>query len=111
MVTYIASMCLALPIALFPQYVLYRFGFISRVQKEQMALKSGQFVARWLLRMIPFAKVETIHHHDECPEPSIWVCNHVSSLDIFMLLATDKKLRGKNKRPIKIVYVSHFKSS
>lgn len=38
------------------------------------------------------------------PEPAIWVCNHTSMLDIFFLLAKDKKLRGENKRPIKIIY-------
>lgn len=38
------------------------------------------------------------------PEPTIWVCNHTSMLDVFILLASDHKLRGKNRRPIKIVY-------
>ena len=112
MISFITGMCLALPIALSPGYILHRLGVLSRVQKEQIALRSGQFCARWLLRFIPFASVETISPTSTTttttttPEPSIWVCNHVSALDIFMLLATDKKLRGNNKRPIKIVYVS-----
>ena len=106
MMAFIASMCLALPVALLPPYLLLKMKLINRVQKEQMALHAGQFCARWLLRLIPFAKVTTIPYHDPNPEPSIWVCNHVSALDIFMLLATDRKLRGKNTRPIKIVYVS-----
>jgi len=97
-------MCLALPVALFPPYLLLKLRLINRIQKEQMALRAGQFCARWLLRLIPFASVKTIPYHDPNPEPSIWVCNHVSALDIFMLLATDRKLRGKNTRPIKIVY-------
>ncbi|CAJ1959670.1 unnamed protein product [Cylindrotheca closterium] len=104
MMSFIASMCLALPLALFPPFALLKLRLINRIQKEQMALHAGQFCARWLMRLIPFASVKTIPYHDENPEPSIWVCNHVSSLDIFMLLATDLKLRGKNKRPMKIVY-------
>jgi 1-acyl-sn-glycerol-3-phosphate acyltransferase len=106
MMTFIASMCIALPMSIFPPYIFHRLGFISRIRKEQMALRAGQFSARNLLRLIPFCTVEIIPHHNPTPEPSIWVCNHVSSLDIFMMLATDKKMRGKTKRPIKIVYVS-----
>lgn len=106
MMAFILSMCLTLPIVLTPQYVLYKLRLVNRVQKEQMALKAGQFCARWMLRLIPFCSVKTIPYHDPNPEPSIWVCNHVSALDIFMLLATDKQLRGTTKRPIKIVYVS-----
>jgi hypothetical protein len=105
MMAFIVSMCMTLPIVLMPQYLLYKMGLIDRIKKEQMALHAGQFCARWMLRLIPFSSVKTIPYHDPSPEPSIWVCNHVSALDIFMLLATDFKLRGKNKRPIKIVYV------
>lgn len=107
MIAFIAGMCLTLPIALFPPYLLYKLKLVSRVQKEQMALRCGQFCARWVLRVFPFTKVNTIPYHDQNPEPSIWVCNHESALDIFILLATDKRLRGeKGRRPIKIVYVS-----
>ena len=128
--TFIVSMCLSLPIALLPQAVLRKLGFISRVRSQQMALSSGQFCARWLLRLIPFCKVETqcvINNNQRnmlikqsnkqkqskqssskkpSPQPSIWVCNHTSALDVFILMAKDKELRGKGKRPIKIVYVS-----
>ena len=38
------------------------------------------------------------------PVPSIWVCNHTSMLDVFLLMAADKRLRGRTRRPIKIVY-------
>lgn len=106
MITFIASMCAALPLTLFPVAVLHKVRLISTLKKEQFSLRVGQFCSRWLMRVIPFAKVKVINdglHHDETPEPSIWVCNHTSMLDIFFLLATDKKLRGK-KRPIKIVY-------
>ena len=106
MVAYIAAMCIALPIALFPPQALYKLGLINRVKKEQFSLRAGQFCARWLLRLIPFYKLETIPHHDKDQEPAIWVCNHTSALDIFVLLAADRKLRGKATRPIKIVYVS-----
>lgn len=107
MITFIASMCAALPLTLFPVAVLHKVRLISTLKKEQFSLRVGQFCSRWLMRVIPFAKVKVINdglHHDEPPEPSIWVCNHTSMLDIFFLLATDKKLRGKKKRPIKIVY-------
>ena len=106
MMAYITAMCLALPIALFPPFAMLKLGIIDKVKQEQMSLRAGQFCARWLLKLIPFCRVETIPHHDSNPEPSIWVCNHTSALDIFILLATDWKLRGKTKRPIKIVYVS-----
>ena len=118
MMAFIISMCIALPIALLPQALLHKMGWISRIRMNQLALSSGQFCARWLLRLIPFCHVTTKRvefetadkgsKEEEQPEPSIWVCNHTSALDIFMLLAKDKALRGgsKKKRPIKIVYVS-----
>ena len=108
LMAYIASMCLALPIALFPPYLLHRFNLISRVKQQNMALANGQFCARWLLRLIPFCKV-TCHSTPEKeidPQPSVWVCNHTSALDIFILLARDFEMRGNKKRPIKIIYVS-----
>lgn len=41
MVTYIASMCVALPVALFPVFLLYRANIIDRVRKEKWSLKVG----------------------------------------------------------------------
>jgi 1-acyl-sn-glycerol-3-phosphate acyltransferase len=115
MLTFIASMCLALPLTLLPQKLLYKLNLISRVQKENWALHTGQFCARTLLRLIPFCKVRVIGGdcsssakgkgvEEEIPEPCVWVCNHQSMLDVFILLATDKKLRGPKRRQIKIVY-------
>ena len=114
MILYIASMCVALPVTLLPQRLLYKLRLIHKTTKEKWALRTGQWCARRLLTIIPFCKVDTIGYeqednrnsmnNDEEPEPAIWVCNHTSMLDIFILLATDKRLRGKNKRPIKIVY-------
>jgi len=108
MVTYIASMCLALPITLLPPHLLHRTKVIDRVQREHLSLRAGKFTARWLLRLIPFAGVDVIPlDKDERKaglEPSLWVCNHISMLDIFFLLALDKKLRGGKTRPIKVVY-------
>jgi 1-acyl-sn-glycerol-3-phosphate acyltransferase len=104
MLTFIACMCIALPATLYPQKALYRFGWISKKRKERWALNTSQFCARNLLRVIPFCSIETKGTHDPNPQPAIWVCNHTSMLDVFMLLASDKRLRGKNKRPIKIVY-------
>lgn len=108
MMAFIASMCLALPIALFPPYLLHRLKLISKVKQQNMALANGQFCARWLLRLIPFCNLSCSSSikGETDPQPSIWVCNHTSALDIFMLLAKDHEMRGKKKRPIKIVYVS-----
>eukprot|EP00537_Pseudo-nitzschia_pungens_P019677 CAMPEP_0172403716 /NCGR_PEP_ID=MMETSP1061-20121228/60519_1 /TAXON_ID=37318 /ORGANISM="Pseudo-nitzschia pungens, Strain cf. pungens" /LENGTH=385 /DNA_ID=CAMNT_0013138239 /DNA_START=165 /DNA_END=1322 /DNA_ORIENTATION=+ len=106
MMAFIVSMCLALPIALFPPHLLYRFNIISKVKQQNMALSAGQFCARWMLRLFPFCKV-SCHGSPEKetdPQPCVWVCNHTSALDIFILLAKDHELRGKRKRPIKIVY-------
>ena len=105
MVSYVASMCVALPISLLPPVLLHRIKLISTTRKEHLSLRAGQFCSRWLLRVFPFASVKVMKHAGEgTPEPSIWVCNHTSMLDIFVLLAADKKLRGKKKRPIKIIY-------
>lgn len=108
MVTFIASMCVALPVTLFPVFLLYKANIIDRVRKEKWSLKVGQFCSRWLMRIFPFASkrvvVDTDDKMREKPEPSIWVCNHISMLDLFFVLALDKKMRGKNRRPIKILY-------
>lgn len=150
MMSYIASMCIALPVTLFPAKLLERMKVISRLEREQMSVKIGQFCSRWLMRIFPFANVQVVNggangiasgsgsenlvnqnrirrrirrlvrkirrkntnaststdnsNGKEEPEPSIWVCNHTSMLDIFVLLGIDKRLRGKNTRPIKIIY-------
>lgn len=112
MMSFVASMCVALPATLFPVSLLHRAKVISTLQKEQLSCRIGCFCSRWLMRLIPFARVKVVKNEesgvgpsDESkPEPTIWVCNHTSMLDIFFLLAKDKKLRGKNKRPIKIIY-------
>jgi 1-acyl-sn-glycerol-3-phosphate acyltransferase len=112
MIAFIASMCVALPVTLFPAAMLHKARLISKTRKEKLSLRIGQFCSRWLMRIIPFAKVQVLREGDDEKiqgdeqedEPSVWVCNHTSMLDIFILLATDKKLRGKRKRPIKIVY-------
>jgi len=112
MMSYITSMCIALPATLYPIKLLHRMKALNTLQKEQLSCRIGCFCSRWLLRLIPFASVNVMAHQDhnddpykkQKPEPSIWVCNHTSMLDIFFLLAHDKKLRGTNKRPIKIIY-------
>ena len=105
MLTYILSMCIALPVTLAPPALLHKAKIIEKTQREHLSARTGQFCARWLLRIIPFAKV-TVTTSDDNPEhdPSIWVCNHTSMLDIFFLMATSKELRGKKARPIKIIY-------
>ena len=106
MMLFIASMCLVLPIALFPPFVLHKMRIISKMQQEDSSLRASQFCARWILRFIPFCTIRAIPYRDDNPQRSIWVSNHVSSLDIFMLLAADKVLRGRRRRPMKIIYVS-----
>ena len=106
MMAFIASMCAALPLTLFPVWVLYRLKIIDRVQKEKMSLRVGQFCSRWLLRLFPFARKKVIVEPETLsdPQPAIWVCNHISMLDLFFVLALDKQMRGKNRRPIKCLY-------
>ena len=113
MMTFLASMCMALPIALFPPYLLHRLKIISQPQQQSMSLANGQFCARWLLRLIPFCNLSCISSPEKetDPQPSVWVCNHTSALDVFMILAADHKMRGKKRRPIKIVYVSGKRES
>jgi len=104
-ISYIISMCVALPLTLFPLQVFYRASLISRKKKEEYSLRTGQFCSRWLMRIFPFAKIKLFPIGKEQElEPTIWVCNHTSMLDVFVLLAVDKRLRGKNTRPIKILY-------
>jgi 1-acyl-sn-glycerol-3-phosphate acyltransferase len=105
---FIMAMCIALPLTLLPQHLLYKLKLISKIREEQWALATGEFCARWLLRLIPFCKIQCIPCIEENPEPAVWVCNHTSALDVFLILASDLKLRGKRKRPIKVIYVSCF---
>lgn len=110
---FVASMCVALPLTLLPQQLLVPLGLKTPTEAEKMALETGQFCARTLHQLIPFCSIETIT--DGCDntknheyEPAVWVCNHTSMLDVFILLAADLRLRGPNKRPIKVVYVSLY---
>lgn len=105
MIAYITCMCIALPMALFPTAMLYQSKLIDKTKCERLSLQTGESCAYGLLQAIPFLNLKVIGHHEGNPEPSIWVCNHTSMLDVFILLASDEKLRGKNKRPIKAVYV------
>lgn len=104
MLAFILGMCIALPVTLYPQKALYRLGIITKRRKERWALSTGQFCSRNLLRLFPFCSIETIGAHDPDPQPAVWVCNHTSMLDVFLLMAADAKLRGLRRRPIKIVY-------
>lgn len=108
MITFILSMCVALPVTLFPVFLLYKARLIDRSRKERWSLKVGQFCSRGLMRVFPFASKRVVVDDDDenrkNPVPSIWVCNHISMLDLFFVLALDRKMRGKNRRPIKILY-------
>ena len=89
---------------------LLGYAGIPEIRRQKWALSTGQFVARWALRIFPFCKLDVIVDPDDKgrtdPEPAIWVCNHTSMLDVFLLLASDRRMRGGKKRPIKVVYVS-----
>ncbi|EED94985.1 predicted protein [Thalassiosira pseudonana CCMP1335] len=115
MIAYILSMCIALPVTMLPVYILYKLRLINRVQKEKMSLQVGQFCSRWLMRLFPFARkrviVDTDDENYKNPQPSIWVCNHISLLDLFFVLALDKQMRGVNRRPIKILYWKGLESN
>jgi 1-acyl-sn-glycerol-3-phosphate acyltransferase len=114
MICFIAMMCIALPVTLLPQKwigKLIPYSVWSEPKRQRRALLTGQFCARWLLRFIPFCKLQTARMFatghtamPDTPVPSIWVCNHSSMLDVFLLLACDKQLRGRNRRPIQVVY-------
>mmetsp|Transcript_19007 Transcript_19007/g.27009 ORF Transcript_19007/g.27009 Transcript_19007/m.27009 type:complete len:396 (+) Transcript_19007:44-1231(+) len=102
MLTFITGMCVALPLTLFPINLLHRARILSTKQREYSSLRAGQLSAKWLLRLIPFTSVRIIHdtnNPEPVTEPSVWVCNHSSMIDVFILLATVR--RG---RPIKVVY-------
>jgi len=109
MIAYVAHMCAFLPIALFPTFLQARLNLLSKLEKECQALQVGQVTARILMQWIPFINlnivpVPNINEMGEEPKPTIWVCNHVSMLDTFVLLASDRELRGKNRRQIKTIY-------
>jgi 1-acyl-sn-glycerol-3-phosphate acyltransferase len=108
MIAFIASMCVALPLSILPINILHKLRVITRVQKECLSLRAGEFCARWSLRLFPFARVRTITsgRGNSANEPTVWVCNHTSMLDVFFffLMAMDKRLRGRDKRLIKVVY-------
>ena len=116
LLAYLASMAVMVPLTLLPQKLLSFLG-CPRARRERLALETAEFWARWLLRLIPFCELRCIpprcaedgESRTACrpdPEPSIWVCNHTSNLDFLLLLAADYRLRGRRKRPMKIVYVS-----
>ncbi|KAL3782123.1 hypothetical protein HJC23_005385 [Cyclotella cryptica] len=115
MISYILSMCVALPVTLFPVYLLHKARVITKPQKEKMSLQVGQFCSRWMMRLFPFARKRVIVDKDDqnyrSTQPSIWACNHISLLDIFFVLALDQKMRGKKRRPIKILYWKGLESN
>ena len=113
--SFVLSMCLALPVTLFPVWALHKLNVIDQLKKEQLSLKVGQFCSRWNMRLIPFCTKSVTpsgHREDyDDPQPSVWVCNHTSMLDVFVLLAADKKMRGRKRRDIKIVYWKGLESN
>ena len=109
MMAYISGMCIALPLILLPPITLYKCRLITTIQREKISLKAGQFCSRWLMRLIPFAKIKVINpSRKPTKDPSVWVCNHMSMLDVFFLLAVKNRLSA---RPTKIVYWKGLESN
>lgn len=112
MLSYVAHMCVALPMVLLPTYikneVMTRLGLQTKSASEHEALQVSQKCASTLLKLIPFMNlnVSSALTNDNDPVPTIWVSNHVSMLDTFVFLSSDEQIRGKNRRPIKTIYVS-----
>ena len=104
MMAYIASLCVLLPLTLLPQRLVYMAGLMTKQQKEHYAVATSAFCCRWMLRLIPFCRLTFYPYHHPNPVESVWVCNHSSLLDVFILLASDRQMRGTTRRPIKIVY-------
>ncbi|KAL7505561.1 hypothetical protein ACHAXN_003014 [Cyclotella atomus] len=104
MIAYIAHMCVAIPVSLIPTLVKAKFQLAPKAEIEHEALRVGQACARNLLSLIPFMNLKVIPYVSDEPTPTIWVSNHVSMLDTFVFLAADETLRGKNRRPIKVIY-------
>lgn len=117
MIGFIAGMCLALPLTLLPQQLLYKCGLLTRVQKEKSCVRTGQWCARGMLKLFPFCILDVKTDFDmpsrddyladkaSNANAAVWVCNHTSMLDVFLLLAADRRMRGKyGRRPIKVVY-------
>ncbi len=119
MISYISHLCIALPMVLFPTYlknkVMMTLGLQTKAASEHEALQVSQMCASTLLKLIPFVNVQISSPHmndqdgeEEDPVPTIWVSNHVSNLDTFIFLSSDEQIRGKNRRPIKTIYVSAY---
>lgn len=121
MISYISHLCIALPMVLFPTFlknkVMMTLGLQTKSASEHEALQVSQKCASTLLKLIPFVNVHISSPHnmneqegneEEDPVPTIWVSNHVSNLDTFIFLSSDEQIRGKNRRPIKTIYVSAY---
>eukprot|EP00543_Licmophora_paradoxa_P006256 CAMPEP_0202449042 /NCGR_PEP_ID=MMETSP1360-20130828/7819_1 /ASSEMBLY_ACC=CAM_ASM_000848 /TAXON_ID=515479 /ORGANISM="Licmophora paradoxa, Strain CCMP2313" /LENGTH=386 /DNA_ID=CAMNT_0049066851 /DNA_START=132 /DNA_END=1292 /DNA_ORIENTATION=+ len=119
LMAFITGMCIVLPLTLFPQRLLLSTGILTKIQSEKLALSTGEFCADLLFRLIPFCNIEITStrredgkkenedHTQEEPEPAIWVCNHTSMLDFFVLMAAERRMdttNSRKRRPIKIIY-------
>lgn len=110
MIAFIVGMCVALPVTLLPQKILYKSRIISEKRQNKWALSTGTFCARWMIRLIPFCQIKVTS--EPCSqEPAIWTCNHVSMIDVFLLMAKDHKIRKSKRRPLKIVYWQQLESN
>ena len=74
MISFIISMCVALPVTLFPVHLLHKFKVINRVQKEKMSLQVGQLCSRFLMRLFPFSKRRVVVDRDDVNFQNPGVC-------------------------------------
>ena len=100
MISYIASLCIALPVTLLPVWVLSKTSLVDKAQAEVLSHDVGQTCARWLLKIMPFCQISVLKNRnndkkagEEEEEPSIWVCNHskyaqIKSLQMFVYQLT-----------------------
>jgi 1-acyl-sn-glycerol-3-phosphate acyltransferase len=109
MISFVVLMCTLLPLTLMPQRLLYGMKLITKGRLERWALLTSQWCARVAYGLVPFCRIATITPYGGVNdmtnhEPAIWVCNHTSMLDVFILLIADLQLRGRKRRPIKVIY-------
>jgi len=100
---YVTLLLLTIPMALLPLSLIS--PFLTKSRREKWALHLGEACCRWWLRLIPFCCVKLLTQEEsQTPVPSIWTANHVSPIDTMLLLAFDKDLRGRHRRPLKVLY-------
>ena len=115
MLAYLASLIASLMATLPPLKLASKLLRWDSPTLERRSLWTANYLSRTWLRLIPFARFSPISlappAANTSPTPTVWICNHQSMLDIFFMMAGDKALRGKHRRPIKVVYWQGLESN